>query len=164
MLTYDDPIWKELKGGYKTLYDPTPMLKKLESEEEDVKEVWEELWNELHHQGDLGEASYAVVPHLVRIASEKTNIDWNFYSLISLIEIERYKNTNPKIPTWLEHSYQESWKTIPKLVTSRIINETNELTIRAMLGALAISKGLMQYGTIITCFDQSEIEELLSEY
>ena len=163
MITYDDPKWKELKGGYKTLYNPTSMLTKLE-EDETCKEAWEELWNELHHQGDLGDASYAAVPHLVRIASNKPEIDWNYYSLVSLIEIERHKNTNPEISSWLKQSYQEAWNTIPTMITSRIVDEKNELTIRAMLGALAISKGLMQYGTLITCFEQSEIEEILNEY
>jgi len=163
MLDYDDPKWKEVKGGYKTLYDPTPILRKLEQDKE-IKEAWEELWSELHHQGDLGEASYAAVPHLVRIASIQPTFDWNFYSLVSVIEIERHRKTNPGIPSWLRTSYQEAWSAIPYIVTSRITNEKNDLTIRSMLGALAISKGLMQYGILMTCFDESEIEEYLDGY
>jgi hypothetical protein len=28
----------------------------------DSSKAWDELWNELHHQRDVGEASYAAVP------------------------------------------------------------------------------------------------------
>jgi hypothetical protein len=61
---YDDPRWRALKGGYREIYDPTPALARLESGVA-LGEAWEELWNELHHQGDVGEASYTVVPGLV---------------------------------------------------------------------------------------------------
>jgi hypothetical protein len=33
--------------------------------------VWDELCNELHHQGDVGLASYAAIPQLVRISEER---------------------------------------------------------------------------------------------
>jgi hypothetical protein len=81
MLSYHDQKWKDLKGGYKKPYDPIAALQKLERGEK-VDEAWEELWNELHHQGDVGEASYAAVPHLVRIHKDKRNFDWNFYALV----------------------------------------------------------------------------------
>jgi hypothetical protein len=29
---------------------------------------WNILWDDLHHQGDVGEASYAVVPYLAEYA------------------------------------------------------------------------------------------------
>jgi len=33
--------------------------------------AWAELWQGLHHQGDVCEASYAAVPHLVRIQPDR---------------------------------------------------------------------------------------------
>jgi len=35
----------------------------------------------LHHQGDVGEASYATVPHLVRIYRQLGIFDWNLTGL-----------------------------------------------------------------------------------
>jgi len=93
MIEYDDPKWKEVKGGYQLPYDPTPALRKLEVGV-DVKLVWDELWNNLHHQGDLGEASYAAVPYLVRI-HESHHLDWNLYAIVSTIEMERHRKSNP---------------------------------------------------------------------
>jgi hypothetical protein len=66
MLALDDRKWKELLGGYKVPYDASHALRRLER----GADAWKELWEELHHQGDLGEASYAAVPKLVRIVSK----------------------------------------------------------------------------------------------
>lgn len=91
MLNLDDPKWKELNGGYRTPYDASIALRELEAGED----AWDELWQELHHQGDVGEASYAAVPHLVRIAGAASEIDRNLFSLVATIEIERHRGGNP---------------------------------------------------------------------
>jgi len=61
---------------------------------EEVNKVYEELWNYLHPQGDVGIASYYAVPHMVRIAKEKGLIDCNVLGLVSIIKIQRHKK-NP---------------------------------------------------------------------
>jgi hypothetical protein len=66
VLSFDDERWNHLTGGYKTLFDPRPSLRNVESQQ-NTATAWEELWEELHHQGDVGPASYAAVPELVRI-------------------------------------------------------------------------------------------------
>ena len=90
MLPLNDPRWNTLAGGYKTPYDPSDALRRIEA----GKDAWDELWQELHHQGDVGEASYAAVPHLVRIAKLLPRRDWNFYGLVSTIEVERHRKSN----------------------------------------------------------------------
>jgi hypothetical protein len=62
MLSLTDPIWHELEGGYRVPYDASKALARMER----GKSVWDEFWNELHHQGDVGVASYAAIPQLVR--------------------------------------------------------------------------------------------------
>ena len=70
MLSLDDPRWRTLRGGYRVPYDPTPALRRLAAEW--VNEpAWEELWNELHHQGDLDEASYAALTVIVNLAQRR---------------------------------------------------------------------------------------------
>jgi len=83
-----DKIWKELKGGYKILYDVSIPLGQLENSDDDeaISKVWDELWNELHHQGDVGIASYLAVPQLVRIGIKKDLFDWNLLGICSVIE------------------------------------------------------------------------------
>src|SRR5437773_8148139 len=104
MIPLNDPSWSTLAGGYKTPYDPSDALRRLERGED----VWDELWEELHHQGDVGEASYAAVPHLIRIGKTLPNRDWNLYAPVSCIEVERHRKTNPLLPDWLAESYRQA--------------------------------------------------------
>ena len=78
MLSFDDERWNHLQGGYKTPFDPRPSLRKLESQQ-DTATAWKELWEELHHQGDVGDALYASIPELVRIHRKGSAADWDLY-------------------------------------------------------------------------------------
>jgi hypothetical protein len=111
MIPLDDPVWKNLNGGYQIPFDASSVLGRLEQGED----VWDELWEELHHQGDVGEASYAAVPHLVRIGKQFASRDWQIYSLVSTIEIERHRKNNPSLPNWLEESYRAAWDQLLEL-------------------------------------------------
>src|SRR5216117_2283361 len=107
MLSLDDDRWDNLTGGYRMKYDPRPLLSKLENGR-DTKATWHELWDELHHQGDVGEASYAAVPHLVRIHRKRRVVDWNTYALVATIELARGRGGNPEVPSWLKEVYEET--------------------------------------------------------
>jgi hypothetical protein len=160
VLPYDDDRWNKIHGGYKTLYNPTNALKKLESGS-DIASAWNELWEELHHQGDIGEASYAVVPHLVRIQKEHSSLGWRFYSLVSIIEIERHRKSNPPLPDWIESSYMQAWTQLLDLSLNDLKHAEDPLFIQSAIGVLAIAKGLLKLGAIISEFDESELIELL---
>ncbi len=99
--------------------------------------------------GDVGEVSYATVPHLVRIHREKRVLDWNFYALISIIEVERHRKSNPPLPGWLELSYREAWNIVLELGLADLKKSNNELDIRSILGALALAKGQNKLGAFI---------------
>lgn len=104
----DDNIWASLEGGYRTSYDASRPLKKLQaaSNAAQMQPVFEELWQELHHQGDVGIASYLAVPQLVRIAKEKDVFDWNILGLCALIEQQRHFSGNPQLPKEFSEYYQ----------------------------------------------------------
>jgi hypothetical protein len=160
MLPLDDPRWSKLAGGYKTPYDPFDALRRLEAGED----VWDELWQELHHQGDVGEASYAAVPHLVRIAKSLSRRDWNFYGLVSTIEIERHRKSNPTLPRWLVPDYKKAMAGILELALADLRGETDRATILSILGATALAKGYVTLGAMISHSDESEIVEVLDRY
>jgi len=104
MLGFEDSRWSELEGGYRTLLDPRPLLMELVTKGS-ADDVWRKLWNELHHQGDVGEVSFAAVPHLVRICREQGLIDWNIFAIVSVIELARDQGGNPDVPGWLKDDY-----------------------------------------------------------
>ena len=142
MLPLTDPRWQQLQGGYRTPIDVTA-LQRLETGDEDA---WDELWDELHHQGDVGEASYAAVPHLVRIAAALPARDRNFYGLVSTIEIERHRVTNPPLPDWLRDDYDAAIDELLRLALADLAHEADALTIQSILGAVALARGVLELG------------------
>lgn len=159
MLHLDDPKWKSFEGAYRTPYDASAPLKKLEA----GKDVWSELWDELHHQGDLGVASYAAIPHLVRIASLSKRRDWNLYGLISTIEVERHRKSNPVLPKWLAADYKAAWAELFQIAIADLALVKDTPTIQAILATLALAKGALMLGVHLSGSDESEIEELVEE-
>jgi len=117
MLSFEDHRWEKLWGGYRTVFDPRPALQNLESNVH-TKDAWHELWEGLHHQGDVGEASYAAVPHIVRVHRKQGQDDWNTYALVAVIELARGKGTNPDVPSWLRNT-SERFKSLRRLALSK---------------------------------------------
>jgi len=159
MISLDDPKWRDLDGGYRVRYDASVDLKKLEAGED----VWEVFWNELHHQGDVGEASYAAVPHLVRIAESAPKRDWNLFGLVSIIEVERHRKGNPPVPSWLEADYNESLTKLLSLAFKELATSSDLMTIRSALAAVALAKGDLRLGAVLIHLCSSEIDELAEE-
>jgi hypothetical protein len=161
MLSFDDNRWNDLTGGYRVKCDPRPLLAQLESEE--TKETaWQELWEELHHQGDVGEASYASVPHLVRI-HRKSGLDaWNTYAIVAIIELARGKGTNPEVPKWLEEGYLRAIRELAKIGTTEISRTEEPEALRAILGVIAIAKGLRMHGQFLVKYSEDELLDIES--
>lgn len=159
MLPLDDKRWPSLDGGYRILYDASLPLRQLEHAD-DLQPIWDELWNELHHQGDVGVASYAAVPQMVRIARVRNLADWNLYGMAATIESARHEARNPALPEWLEPSYTAAWRELQELALDHLRSETDEVTTRSILAVLAITKGLPKLGRLLSEFDASEIKDL----
>jgi hypothetical protein len=160
MLALDDPRWRELLGGYKVPYDASGALRRLERGDD----AWKELWEELHHQGDLGEASYAAVPQLVRIGTGLPRRDWHFYGLLALVEFERHRPSNPPVPDWLELDYRRAWVDVLDiaLVDLRQIDVSRDAdSFREILAVISLAKGFLALGAMLTILDDSEVTQYL---
>lgn len=166
MIQLNDPKWKELKGGYGTPYDASIALTKLEETKnsQEVDEILAELWEELHHQGDVGIASFFAVPHLVRIAKEKDRISSSLLGLIAVIEVQRHKK-NPKIPKEYQESYLNSLKVISDLIEIAKNRDWDLSFTATALSALAASKGQIKVAEALLNFDDEDVlDEFLETY
>jgi hypothetical protein len=159
MLSFEDGRWSEFEGGYRTRFDARPLLLKLNAGRED-SEVWKELWDELHHQGDVGVASYVAVPHLVRIYRERAIIDWNTYAIVGVIELARTENDNPGVPEWLKDGYFQAIDELAQMGSAQVLMATDSDTIRAMLAILAIARNLRVYGNLLLEYSEDELAEI----
>lgn len=159
LLELESSRWAELDGGYRIPYDASIALRSLR----DGVDVWDELWNELHHQGDLGIASYAAVPQLVNIVGALATRDWNFYGLIATIEVARRLKSNPPVPDWLAQPYDNAWIEIPKLATQDLLKSEDSYTTQTILSVLALVKGEWKLGAMLIGLDKSEVDEWCEE-
>ncbi len=162
MIELDDARWTELKGGCRVPYDPRPAVAKLERGQ-DVEAAWDELWQELHHQGDVGEASYAVVPLLVRIQKKRGALDWNLYALVSTIEMERHRKSNPPVPEWLRPSYDQAWKDLLELSIADLRETGDDLSVKIILTAMALARGSRKLAGLLGWLDSAEIDKLVED-
>ena len=161
MLSLDDNRWNNLAGGYRMKCDSRPLLAELESEQ-NRETAWHELWEELHHQGDVGEASYASVPHLVRIHRKRGIVDWNTYVIVAIIELARGKGNNPEVLKWLEEDYLRAIRELAEIGTAEIWRTKEPEAVRAILSVIAIAKGLRTHGRFLAEYSEDELLDIES--
>jgi hypothetical protein len=147
----------ELFGGRKVAYDATLALEALRHGRFD--EAWDELWDNLHHQGDVGTASYAAVPELVKIAIEKYLTDWNPFALVATIEECRQNGSNPALPSAIEAAYFSAWTSLAQRASALYLESKDELLDRTLLSVLAFAKGQRHVGSfaLLTIDEQEEM-------
>lgn len=74
LLPLNDLRWPTYRGGYRTPCDIVPLIQRLQTEGTS-EGFWKIAWEELHHQADVGEATYALVPYIVDHQSRQRDID-----------------------------------------------------------------------------------------
>ena len=159
MLSLDDKRWLQMKGGYKMPFDPRPLFIKLGSKKE-TAETWHELWEELHHQGDVGEASYASIPHLVDICRQSSEIDWNPYAIVATIELARTEAKNPPLPNFLQEDYFRSLQELAQIGAEQILKADDLETVRAILSVIALAKGARAHARFLVNYSEDELLDL----
>jgi hypothetical protein len=161
MISLDDARWSHMTGGYRTPFDPRPLLNRLQTEP-DIAIVWRELWDELHHQGDVGDASFAAVPILVKAYQERGVIDWNTYAIVAIIELARKVGGNPDVPPWLEQDYFHAIRELAEVGATEVLRATSPEEVRAILGLIAIEKGLRIHGKFLVSYSDDELLDIQS--
>jgi hypothetical protein len=156
MLGLDDSRWSNLTGGYRTRFDPRPLLAQLEKGK-DTATVWHDLWNELHHQGDVGNASYAAIPHLVSIHRRRGIVDCNTYALVAIIELARPEKQNPILPGWLAEDYFHAIGELAKIGAAEVLRAEEAETVSSILSVIAIAKGLRAHGKFLVEYSDDEL-------
>ena len=156
MFSLNDERWYQLTGGYKTPFDPRPALAKLSKLQDEVG-AWEELWEELHHQGDVGDASYAAIPELVRIHRIGGIARWNTYSMAAIIDLARTERGNPEVPEWLREDYFRAIQELAEMGAREIWSAEDSETIRAILSVIAIGKGLRTHAKFLIGYSEQEM-------
>jgi hypothetical protein len=154
-----DERWANLQGAYRRPYDVRPALQRFAAGD---SSVWDELWEELHHQGDIGEASYAAVSEIVRAYSEQSRPDWNVYALAVTVEQARHHGANPTLPAWMAADYRRAWKSLETRALTDLPAATDDELVSSILAVLALTKGKLTLARM-AMLTEDEREEMLGE-
>jgi hypothetical protein len=120
----------------------------------------DELWQEVHHEGDVGPGSFVAVPHLVRIYRLRGILDWNTYAVVATIELARGKGRNPDVPDWSREAYDKALRELADTGLQELPRAADKETVRSILGILAIVHGARTYGRILVEFTEDEVMAL----
>lgn len=157
LLPLNDPRWAHYRGGYnRAVLEVVPFLKKLQAgvmSEDD----WSILWDDLHHQGDIGEASYAVIPYLVEFARSAQVIAWHVFGFTAVVELQRTENQNPPVPAELELAYHAAIKELPRIGFARIEAWDGD-AFEPFMSCFALSLGYRTHARAYLDMTEIEIE------
>jgi hypothetical protein len=165
-MTLENPIWATLEGGYKIPYDASiPLLQlRVAHDEAATNLIFNELWDNLHHQGDVGLASYYAIPHLVDSCISTNSFDWNYVGLCLVIEHCRLSNNNPNLPDNLQEDYFNALNRLKTYLLAHFENINDGETLKLTLSLFATLKGYRELGKAIEFLDADVIQELLDQY
>lgn len=148
MLPLDDPRWQKFSGGYGTAYDAAPVLK-LVLAHESAEAAWQVLWEELHHQDTVGQASFAAVPWLVESVRRSAKLDWNALALIAVIELAR--PANQEVAPELADDYFKAIQSLPEVIGTHPDQQWDETVVRSASACIALARNQRWYAK--ACFE-----------
>ena len=141
LLPLDDPRWATYCGGYNRIpYDVVPLIRQLQHEGASER-FWEIVWAELHHQGDVGEASYALIPYLVEFQSRQRELDEQLFHFCVVIDLAQPENNNPPVPSELELSYAMALHKLPAVGAELLRRGCSEAVLTGVAAATALAAG-----------------------
>ncbi|MFL5578435.1 MAG: hypothetical protein ACJ79S_20975 [Gemmatimonadaceae bacterium] len=148
MLPLDGARWRELTQAYGSAEDVPRLIGHLALVSEEARrELWVGLWSTLCHQGDVYDASYAAVPHLVAFAEGRPAHERaESLHLVGAIEVGRLSPAAPPVPGDLAASYRDALAAVPALVAGCVGERWDADTTQILASVLAIAKGHPRFG------------------
>lgn len=167
MLALDDTHWTDLTHAYGSASDIPGLLRQLAEATGPTgdydSEPWYSLWSSLCHQGDVFDASYAAVPHIVAIACRASGpVDFGFFQLPAAIEISRANGKGPELPSDLASAYRDAVPRLADCVAIHRHENWDGTMLQSAMSALAVAKGHPRMGEAIMNLDDVLIEKLIA--
>jgi hypothetical protein len=162
MIGLDDEVWAELEGGYRGVrFDASRALRELKGSAGPSKEIWEVLWENLYHQGDVGASSYAAVVQLARIYREKGWLDGNLFMFAATVERARPAEKNPEVPQWLAEDYSRSLRELLEYGMDNIAERWEYNAVLGFLMLAALVQGRAELAELLNYVDEGYERELI---
>ncbi|RFB04054.1 hypothetical protein [Parvularcula marina] len=165
MLELNSHRWSKLSHAYGTASDIPGLLAALEKcppAEDEESEPYFTLWSSLCHQGDIYTASYAALPHLIRVCLEQpARTHWSVLQLAVCIEIARLSNRGPDMPKDLGAAYKAALGHFPETVLHLTKNQKSPDLAAISASATALSQGELVLAEAILEMDRETASAFL---
>lgn len=152
VLGLDDPRWDELDHAYGPAGNVPGLLRALERGEQ---ELWDELVPALCHRGAVFTASYAALPHIVRIGAGEPLADqilyWCFVGAVA-----GSREAAP-IPADLREGYERALARAEELALACVVPGLDDATALDLLIALAGIRRLPALVDALRCLKEDEV-------
>jgi len=143
MLSLASARWSELQHAYGAATDVPRLLEQLATlpDSGGERQPWFSLWSALAHQGDVYDASFAAVPHVVQaLASAPLRAGAVYFQFPAWVEVCRIRN-GVDIPGDLSGPYFAALSRLPSLVAAASAREWDADFLQCALSAIAAAKG-----------------------
>ena len=165
MLSLEDERWGELQQAYGSAANVPELLRQLRSSPGPTgsyqEEPWYSLWSSLCHQGDVYTASYAAVPHIVKIGCEtRSPIAFSFLQLPSAIEVARRNGRGPELPVELSQEYHRALTSLAEVVCLHRNEPWDQPMLLSAMAAQAVAKGHIEVAEAILNLDGDLISKI----
>lgn len=161
MLELDSDRWKSLSHCYGGAGDLPDLLRRLAVDPSD--EVWERLWSCLCHQGDVYPASYAAVPHIIRITEElpipEQTAYWAFVGSIARGSLNHARRPPEDLKAEFESALVQAGHIVLRILQEKPGDETEVLTL---LQALVSIRGCADLADMLEGVRDEELETACS--
>ena len=164
LLPLDDSRWSEYRDAYRRApCDAVEWIRELQ-DKGTSDEYWKKIWNELHHQGDVGEASYAIVPYFVEYQSNQKYVDEQLFHFAVVVDLAQSEDHNPPIPKELEFSYAVSMRRLPVLGAERLRRGDSTAAVMGVVASIALEAGQKILAHAYLDFGCAEAKKFMYEY
>ena len=160
--SFDRLLWANAAGAYGTAYDPRPSIARIAAGR-DAERSWAELWQELHHQGDIGTASLLALPALADLRDATGVPDWNVHALAAAIEAARLHRRVPHPEGLHESYYTNGLEALTRLALEDLSLTDEPLVVRSALAVIAFGRGQPLRGRLLAELTDDEVEEVLKD-
>lgn len=156
MMSLNDPRWAGFDGAHRVPFDAAAPLTAFLSGKLSDEQFWYVVWNDLFHQDDVGVASYAAVPQIMRICEQQDLFDYNLFTFAAGVERVRHYDDNPAMPAWLEAEYRAGLQAIIRYGIAHLTDEWDAATLKAFLMLVAVYKGNLGLCDLLDCVDDGD--------
>jgi hypothetical protein len=167
VIPLDSEFWNQLKHAYGPASDIPGLLRHLSQNTGPMSgykdEPWYSLWSSLCHQGDVYNASYAAVPHIVQIGIKASGaLDSGFFLLPACVEIARNSKRGPEVLSELSGAYFNALRGLHECAFRHASDDWNEGMARSVTAALSAAKGQFRLAEALRNLDGDILSKVIA--